>query len=140
MKTLPAILTSAAIALAPVGLPALADAPLGPEAFERRVEGRTLTFGVAGEEPYGIERYLPGRRVVWAFLGDSCLEGRWYGEDDRICFVYEDGTGPECWRFFEAESGPDGSLTARFVSDPENDVTYEIREATIPLLCPGAGV
>ncbi len=128
------------LALAVTAMPALAETPLSADAFERLVEGRTMTFGLSGQEPYGIERYLPDRRVIWAFIGEACVEGRWYPEEDTICFVYEDGTGPQCWQFYKARDGVEDGLRALFTSDPDNDLEYVVREATIPFVCPGAGV
>ena len=56
-----------ALLLALLPLPALAERPLTGAEFERLVEGRTLTYGEAGQKPYGVERYHPGRRVTWAW-------------------------------------------------------------------------
>ena len=46
---------------------ALAETPLSAEDFAARVQGKVLTYGLAGE-PYGAEEYLPDRRVRWSFL------------------------------------------------------------------------
>ena len=39
---------------------------LSPEEFERATEGRTLFYANDGQI-YGVEEYLPGRRVIWSF-------------------------------------------------------------------------
>lgn len=67
---------------------AMAETPMDGAAFERYTEGRTLSFN-AGGVPYGIEQYLPGRRVLWAFVGQECQEGVWYERGDMICFAYD---------------------------------------------------
>lgn len=125
-----------ATAVAALAAPVLAEQPLSAEAFEQLTTGRTMTFGFEGAEPYGIERYLPGRRVTWAFIGDNCVNGRWFPEGDNICFVYDDGTGPECWQFFKDGEG----MTAVFMGDDDPGLRYTVRDAEIPLTCPGAGV
>jgi hypothetical protein len=84
-----------------------------------------------------VERYKPDRRVTWSFLDGRCIEGSWY-EDDRgfICFVYEDGIGPQCWQFFRA---PEGGLLAIF----ENESTvplYEADQSEEPMQCLGPEV
>lgn len=112
-------------------------APMTAEAFEAMTTGRTMTYGIGGE-PYGIERYMAGRRVIWAFLGGECREGRWFEDEDRICFVYDDAPGElHCWRFFEAESG----LMARLAGE-EGDVgaVVEVKESPEPMHCPGPRV
>lgn len=68
--------------------PALADDPMSAAEFEAYVTGKTLFYSHLGVE-YGVEQYLPGRRVKWAFLDGDCRDGRWYQQDDMICFTYE---------------------------------------------------
>lgn len=104
--TVHALLLAAVLAAAP----ALADEPLGkpvngPE-FRTLAESRTLAYQREGENrPYGIERHYPGGRVTW-FLVDAgtCLDRQWYaaGPPDapRICFAYNDGSGPHCFRYW----------------------------------------
>ena len=47
--------------------------PLSAEAFEAYTTGKTLTYATRGAStPYGVEEYLPGRRVVWSFVGGEC--------------------------------------------------------------------
>lgn len=126
--------------LAPAA-PAAAQEPVSAEEFEALVEGRTLTYGAAGEPPYGIEHYHPGRRVTWAFeADDTCVEGRWYAEGDpeapAICFVYVDDTEPKCWRFFREGEG----LRATYLNDGGSTVLYELAEEEGGLVCGGVGV
>ena len=116
--------------------PALAQTAMSAEEFESYVEGRTLTFGIAGGEPYGVERYMADRRVIWSFIGDECKQGVWYEEAGDICFVYDDEESPHCWQFFRDEDG----LRAVFTSDPGSTVLYEVQDDDQPLICPGFGV
>lgn len=111
-------------------------APMTAEEFERYVTGRTLTYAESGQI-YGIEQYLPSRRVRWAFAGDACQDGIWYAEGPLICFVYEAEPEPQCWSFFLA---PGGGLNARFENGDGALTLYEARNADAPLYCPGPGV
>ncbi|SIS65735.1 hypothetical protein SAMN05421759_102118 [Roseivivax lentus] len=128
-----------AICLACVaGPPALAQggAPMDAEAFEAYTEGKTLTFSESGV-PYGIERYLPNRRVRWSFLDGQCKDGLWYPEGDRICFIYEDNLTPQCWRFYREGTG----LRAIFGDEAGGTELYEAgEEAEMTCLGPDIGV
>ncbi|EPX87429.1 hypothetical protein ruthe_00499 [Rubellimicrobium thermophilum DSM 16684] len=114
--------------------------PLGAAEFEILVEGRTLTYGMQGTEPYGIEHYHPDRRVTWAWAGSTeCLSGRWYEEgpsdDPAICFVYDDDpSSPQCWQVYQEGE----RLRAVFLGGDES-VLYEIGEAPDGLVCGGVG-
>lgn len=107
--------------------------------FEAYTTGKTLTFGV-GEAPYGIERYLPGRRVIWSFLDGRCEDGIWYEVEyeqaPAICFVYESEPEPQCWRMY-AETG---GLRAEYLNTPSESVLYEVEESSEPMICEGPGV
>ncbi len=110
--------------------------PLTASQFEAYTTGKTLTYSRLGSEPYGAEEYLPGRRVQWAFEGDSCKMGQWYEEAGQICFVYEDNPAPQCWSFFLR----DGGLVAQFENDAASAPLYEIAQSDEPLFCPGPQV
>jgi hypothetical protein len=112
---------------------ARAEAPLTPEAFEAEVTGRTLTYATP-EGPYGIERYLPGRRVTWGFLDGQCYEGEWYPEGDAICFVYDGIDEVQCWRFWRDGEG----LRAEFTG-AGGGLMFEMVEDGLPLVCGGVG-
>ncbi len=114
---------------------ALAETPLSAEDFAARVQGKVLTYGLAGE-PYGAEEYLPDRRVRWSFLDGDCDEGFWYPEGEAICFVYQDTPSPQCWTFFDTGDG----LRADFLSDPADDSLYEVDRGEGPLFCAGPEV
>ncbi len=54
--------------------PSMSNAGMGADEFVRYTRGKTLFFGNDGE-PYGVERYLDGRRVIWSFLDGDCKNG-----------------------------------------------------------------
>ncbi|WP_210526975.1 hypothetical protein [Rubellimicrobium arenae] len=121
--------------------PALAQEPISGEEFEDLVEGRTLTYGEPGQEPYGIEHYFPNRRVTWAFTdSQDCIEGTWYTEGPAdapaICFVYNDDLGPQCWHVFREGEG----LRAEFLGDGGPSILYQLEEQKGGLVCGGVGV
>ena len=135
-QTVLAAARAPALALALLAAPAAAletGAPLTAEEFEAYVTGRTLTFGIDGR-PYGIEQYLPGRRVIWAFIGEECREGSWFPIGQEICFEYDEEPGRlHCWTFF---AGPEG-LIAR--SEGGGDLV-EVQRSEAPMYCPGPEV
>lgn len=103
--------------------------------FEAYVEGRTLTYHDRGVA-YGIEQYLPNRRVRWAYMNDECWEGYWYEDGANICFVYESSPEPKCWRFTRR----DGRLAAVFMGTENGQELYEARNSPEPLVCHGPKV
>ncbi|HBS51271.1 MAG TPA: hypothetical protein DEA05_14855 [Rhodobacteraceae bacterium] len=118
-----------------LALPLPAAAQMSAEAFDAYTRGKTLFYGMDGEA-YGVERYLPGRRVIWSFLDGDCREGHWYEQAGRICFVYEDHPEPQCWTFTETPGG----LTARFQGDPAEIELYEAEETGREMICLGPEV
>ena len=126
---------SLALALALLATPAPAEPPLTDTAFDSYTAGRTFSFST-GAAPFGQEWYGPGRRVIWAFSDDDCVNGQWHAEDrptgTAICFAYDDMPDPQCWHFFAAPHG----LTVRFLGNPANDLTYFIRDSATGLICP----
>lgn len=121
--------------MATAALPALAAEALNATQFESYVLGKTLYFGQAGQS-YGVEEYLPDRKVRWSFLDGKCKDGFWYEQADQICFVYEDTPDPQCWSFYQEGSG----LRAVFENDPANTVLYEAQQNDEPMLCLGPDV
>lgn len=116
-------------------LPALSAEPMSAADFERYVTGKTLYFGQSGQA-YGVEEYLPDRRVRWSFLDGKCKDGYWYEEASQICFVYEDNPAPQCWSFFKEGTG----LRAVFENDPNSTVLYEANQNDEPMICIGPDV
>ena len=109
-----------------------AQTPMTAEEFEAYVTVRTLSYGVNGEV-YGAEEYRPGRFVTWSFLDGQCEDGRWYPQDDAICFVYDFDPDPHCWRFFRGNGG----LRAEFLGSDSLGTLYEVGEAEDGLMCIG---
>jgi hypothetical protein len=107
--------------------------PMTGAEFEAYTEGQTLTFGVDGV-PYGIEQYLPGRRVLWSFIGEECREGTWFEAAPQICFVYDDEPARlHCWTFYDTGNG----LRARFGDDPDGTELIEVLRSPAPMMCRG---
>jgi hypothetical protein len=106
--------------------------PMDTASFDARTQGRTITYSVDGL-PYGIEQYLPGQRVRWAFSEGECKEGDWFQADQFICFDYHDESGLQCWTFHEQ----DGELVARFRGDDANAPLVGLIETDEPLACQG---
>lgn len=118
-----------------MALPAASQTPMTAESFDAYTLGKTLYYGVEGK-PYGVEKYLEGRRVIWSFLDGDCKEGIWYEDRGQICFLYEDRLDPQCWTF---SVGSDG-LIAQFESDGEEIELYEARDSGEKMLCYGPEV
>lgn len=127
-------LAVAAVMLAPLpGLALDGGQPMTGAEFDAYTLGQTLTFGVDGV-PYGIEQYLPGRRVLWSFIGEDCREGSWFEAGPQICFVYDDEPQRQhCWTFYDTGNG----LRARFGNDPEGTELIEVLRSTAPMQCQG---
>ncbi|WP_372837086.1 hypothetical protein [Puniceibacterium confluentis] len=115
-----------------LALPAAAQQPMTAAEFEAYATGKTLYFGQDGQS-YGVEEYLPDRRVRWSFLDGQCKDGVWYEESGQICFVYDDRPAPQCWTFYRDGAG----LRAVFENDPEATTLYEARQDDRPMLCYG---
>lgn len=118
------------LSLIPGGL--LAQTPLTGAEFNARVAGGTFVINVPGQEPYGIEAYLPNRQVMWGYLGGDCTAGEWYETTPgTICFEYDGlGDGPTCWNYFET----DGQFLASLIDD-ENQPMYEKVETDLTVDC-----
>ena len=124
-----------ALAFSLLAAPALAETPLTAEAFDALTLGRTMTWSEYGQV-YGVELYLPGRRVRWTVLGDDCVAGHWYPDGDAICFVYEDDPMPDCWLITETV----GNLAAYDTSDAPGSEPVHVQETNEPLACFGPEV
>ncbi|WP_299947634.1 hypothetical protein [uncultured Ruegeria sp.] len=126
---------TALILLTLVTQPVAAQSPLSGAEFDAYTRGKTLFYGFDGRV-YGVERYLPNRRVIWSFLDGNCVEGVWYEQENQICFLYEDRLDPQCWVF--SQSG--GGLTAQFEGDPTATELYEAEDVGEEMLCYGPDV
>lgn len=121
----------AALAAALLAAPAAAE-PMSAAAFDALTRGRTVIYSFDNGF-HGMERHLGDRRVEWAFSDGECFAGRWYEEDENICFVYENLDGPQCWQFTEAPGG----FLATFVEDDAVGATYSARVTDEPMTCTG---
>jgi hypothetical protein len=115
--------------------PAFADPPLTGEAFDALTLGRTMTWAEFGQV-YGVEQYLPDRRVRWTVLGDDCKAGHWYEDAGMICFQYEDDPAPDCWTI--TLNGP--GMIARYAGNPSDAEPVVVEETTEPMACFGPEV
>lgn len=112
--------------------------------FDAIVTGRTYSYEAEGN-PYGTERYLPGRRVIWAFEGAECREGTWEEpQPGLICFTYDTDPEPHCWAFTPA---PGEGLNAQFLGsgaslDVQPGAPFPITASPTkePMNCPGPDV
>ncbi|WP_120635097.1 hypothetical protein [Ruegeria sp. EL01] len=114
---------------------AAAQSPLSGSEFDSYTRGKTLYYGNGGQV-YGVERYLPNKRVIWSFLDGKCREGIWYQQGEQICFIYEDRLDPQCWVF--TQSG--GGLIAQFEGDPQAIELYEADDLGEDMVCYGPEV
>jgi hypothetical protein len=85
---------------------------------------------------YGVEQYLPDRRVRWTVMGDDCKAGHWYQESGMICFQYEDDPAPDCWTISLNGSG----MIARYAGTPPDAEPVVVQETTEPMACFGPEV
>ncbi len=118
-----------------LGEPAFADTTLNAAEFDALTLGRTMTWAEFGTV-YGVEQYLPGRRVRWAVLGDDCKAGHWYAEGSAICFQYEDDPAPDCWKITLDAAG----LLARYTTNPPEAEPVVVEETAEPMACFGPEV
>jgi hypothetical protein len=118
-----------------VALPALAETPMTPEAFDAYATGKTLSYALSGTV-FGTEVYRPGRKVTWAFTAEECREGYWYARGSEVCFVYEDPNDPQCWLFFQRANG----LWAQYTGDGPDAPMSEVTPAQGPLSCMGPAI
>ncbi|MBO9446222.1 hypothetical protein [Ruegeria sp. R14_0] len=114
---------------------AVAQPALSGSEFDSYTQGKTLFYGFQGEV-YGVERYLPNRRVIWSFLDGNCKEGLWYEQGEQICFIYEDRLDPQCWVFTQSDRG----LIAQFEGDADTTELYEAEDINEEMVCLGPEV
>jgi hypothetical protein len=123
------------LALALAATPAFAELPLTAEEFEAHVTGKTITYQQY-TSVFGVEEYLPGRKVRWSTAPDECQYGSWFPEADKICFVYEYNPTPICWTFWMK----DGALVALSETGIAGEELYEVDATDQGLPCPGPDI
>lgn len=109
-----------ALLLIALALPANAQQALTASQFETFAEGKTLGYSQAPFPPYGTERYMANRRVIWTTIDGRCTTGIWFDSKDQICFRYDDDPSYKCWDFY----ADDDHLIGYF--EGETSVPYQI--------------
>lgn len=125
----------AALALILLATPVLAEPTLSAEEFDALTLGRTMTWAEFGSV-YGVEQYLPGRKVRWTVLGDDCRTGNWYPDGGAICFLYEGDIDPYCWEI----TGSGAGFRARLATDPPESEPVVVEDTTEQMACLGPEV
>ncbi|MCB6178663.1 hypothetical protein LHP98_11040 [Rhodobacter sp. Har01] len=132
MRRLALVLSFALSAPLPAGA---GDVPMTAAEFDAYVTGKTLTYSQFGSV-FGIEEYLPGRKVRWKFTADDCQYGSWYEKEGLICFTYEYDPEDHCWTFWQDGEG----LRALSVNDAPGSELSEVAQSSEGLNCPGPDV
>lgn len=112
-------------------LPAQAQDRMDAEAFEAYVNDRTISFRTDLNPLFGVERYLPGRRVIWSTFDGTCHYGVWFESKGDICFRYEGDPEHKCWAIYDTPQG----MLGVFTTHPGTTVIYELPERDDPLIC-----
>lgn len=111
--------------------PAMAETPMTGAEFDAYATGRIMSFGTEGDPTFGVEQYLPGRRVIWSTGNGECRNGVWYESKGDICFRYDGDPEPKCWAIYREETG----IRAIFTTRPDTTVIFEAEDYTVPLIC-----
>lgn len=115
--------------------PALAETPLTGAEFDALTLGRSMTWSEFGAV-YGVEHYLPDRRVRWAAVGQDCKLGHWYEDGPAICFKYEDDIQPDCWIITRSADG----FSASYTTSSPDAAPVVVAETPDPPACFGPEV
>ena len=111
--------------------PATAQDTMNAQGFDAYVTGRTITFRTEDNPSFGVERYLPGGRVMWSTFDGICQYGVWFESKGDICFRYEGDPEHKCWTMYNDPDGLRGVYTTR----PPATVILEIPDREDPLIC-----
>lgn len=111
--------------------PVMAQDGMTAEEFEAYVTGRTITFSTINDPTFGVERYLPGRRVMWSTFDGICRYGVWFESKGDICFRYEHDPEHKCWTIYDEPDGLRGVFTTR----PNTTEIFEVPDREDPLIC-----
>ena len=116
---------------------AFGETPMTGAEFQAHVGTNTFSYeysnGVRGIADYG-----PGRTLLWAFEGDSCVNGYWFDDGDELCFAFEDKTLSACWQFYKDGNLLRGHATRLGSGDGADIDIFEVSHTDQPLTCPGA--
>ena len=111
--------------------PATAQDGMTEAEFDAYVTGRTITFSTATNPQFGVERYLPGRRVMWSTFDGTCQYGVWFESKGDICFRYENDPEHKCWTIYDDPAGLRGVFKIR----PNTTTIFEVPDRDDPLIC-----
>jgi hypothetical protein len=111
--------------------PAAAQDTMNAQEFDAHVTGRTITYRTKSDPSFGVERYLPGRRVMWSTFDGICQYGVWFESKGDICFRYEGDPEHKCWTMHDDPGGLRGVYTTRLPAT----VIFEIIDREDPLIC-----
>ena len=110
---------------------AAAQEGMTADEFDAYVTGRTITFSTVTNPSFGVERYLPGRRVMWSTFDGICQYGVWFESKGDICFRYDGDPEHKCWTIFDDPAG----LRGVYTTNPNTTVIYEVPDQEDPLIC-----
>jgi hypothetical protein len=99
--------------------------------FDAYATGKTITFRTELNPEFGVERYLPGRRVMWSTFEGTCQYGVWFESKGDICFRYEGDPQHKCWTIYDEPTG----LRGVYTTVPNTTIIYEILGRDDPLIC-----
>jgi hypothetical protein len=111
--------------------PAIAQDAMNATEFDDYVTGKTITFRTELNPEFGIERYLPGRRVMWSTFNGICQYGVWFESKGDICFRYEGDPEHKCWEIYGEADG----LRGVYTTNPNTTVIFEVPDRQDPLIC-----
>lgn len=128
-----------ALALAVAPTLAAAEPPMTGAEFQAHIGMNTFSYlysnGVRGTADYG-----PGHTLVWAFEGDTCVNGYWFEAGDDICFAFEDGALSACWHFYKQDNRLHGIATRLSSGDQTSVEIFEASHTDQSVDCPGPDV
>ena len=125
----------AALLVLSLASPGFAEPPMTASEFDAFATGKTLEFSNESRV-FGIEDYLPGRKVRWAATGDVCKLGEWFPAGDAICFTYDGLPEQHCWTIWHEGD----HLAARNLLDEPGRLPRQITLADAPVACTGPDV
>lgn len=111
--------------------PAVAEDRMTGAEFDAYVTGNTITFRTELNPAYGVERYLPGQRVMWSTFDGICRYGVWFESKGDICFRYDGDPEHKCWTMYNDPNGLRGVYTTR----PFSTIIFEVLGREDPLIC-----
>ena len=123
--------TALAVTLLLLGTSVTAQDTMTAAEFDAHVTDRTITNRTELNPTFGVERYLPGRRVMWSTFDGICQYGVWYESKGDICFRYDYDPEPKCWTMYDEPGGMRGVYTTR----APYTVIFEILDREDPLIC-----